>query len=257
MAAAKTAKREKRGGFAEAWAYYRDATQQPLYSLLFLFPIVIAYEAGAIMQRHSIWPQRTLVAQGVVQSILGWFGADTPWLSGAAVVLVVTLLTWHIFSGRTWRIRAWVLPAMALESVILTIPLFVNNRFAIGVVLHQALGDGSFDTLKSHFLLSIGAALYEELVFRLALLGLLMLLLHYSMNVPRAASAATAIVLSAIIFALCHVQPVGAERLEWGKFFVRVTAGAYLSLIFMMRGLGISSGCHAAFNLALVCGWSL
>lgn len=238
--------------WSEAWAYYRDATPLPLYSLLFLFPIVVAYEAGALMLRPSPWPNRDLVAQSVIQSLFGWFGAEVPWLSGAALVLVLTLLVWHVLSGRTWRVRLWVPLLMLVESVVLTVPLFVINRLGSAAVLQQAFGGGEFETLRELLVLGLGAALYEELVFRLALLGLLMLLLAHTLNLPRTIAIPVAIALGAVIFALCHVQPVGAEGWDTHRFLIRAAAGGYLSLVFMMRGLGVATGAHAAYDVILL-----
>jgi membrane protease YdiL (CAAX protease family) len=57
---------------------------------------------------------------------------------------------------------------------------------------------------------------------------------------------------AAAIFALCHVRPVGAEPFAWPTFLMRLAAGVYLSLIFIARGLGVATGCHAAYNLILL-----
>jgi hypothetical protein len=56
---------------------------------------------------------------------------------------------------------------------------------------------------------------------------------------------------AATLFAWCHYQPVGLDVFAWSTFLVRLAAGAYLTLVFIWRGLGIAVGCHAAFNLFL------
>ena len=38
-----------------------------------------------------------------------------------------------------------------------------------------------------------------------------------------------------------------------GAFGFRTIAGMYLAIVFWYRGYGPAAGCHAAYNVALVC----
>lgn len=224
---------------------YRLLTQQPLYCLLFLFPFVATYEFGALLLRPGAWPERHLVAQSLIQDLFGWFGATGFWLPGVALVL--TLLAWHVLSRNPWQVRGWVPAVMLIESLVLTIPLLVLNR-----VLLPAAAPVDASMLRAQIILALGAGVYEELVFRLFLITGLTVLFVAVFRVPLKVATWFVVALAALIFALCHVQPIGAETFRWTAFLMRLTAGAYLSLLFITRGLGISTGCHAAFNLILL-----
>lgn len=221
---------------------YAQATRQPLYVLLFLFPIVATYEFGALILRPATMPERDLVAQSLIQTALSFLGATGYLVPG--VLLLLTLLIWHILSGRNWSVLGWVFPLMLLESILLTAPLFVLGRLAL-----QAETGVS---LRNQVVLALGAGIYEEMVFRLLLVTGLMLLFEEFINLPRTIAAAAAIGLAALVFAACHVLPIGAEPFAWPIFLMRSAAGAYLALVFLTRGLGISVGCHAAYNLILL-----
>ncbi|MBK8914733.1 MAG: CPBP family intramembrane metalloprotease [Phycisphaerales bacterium] len=238
----------------QRWAYYRDATPLPLYSLIFIFPLVAVYEVGALMLRPTAWPERRLVAQGAMQSLFGWVGADAPWLSGAAIILVLTLLCWHIFSGGSWRVRVWVPAVMVVESIILCIPLLVIGRIGATMTLHQATSGTGFESLRADLILSLGAALYEEFVFRLAVLVIVLSALTHLFRTPRGVAMGGAVAVAAVIFALCHVRPVGAEEWDSVRMAVRLAAGAYLGIVFLLRGLGIAIGCHAAYDVVVLVG---
>lgn len=252
--AAGSAGRRKRSTVGERWAYYRDATPLPLYSLIFIFPLVAIYEVGALMLRPTAWPERRLVAQGAMQSLFGWIGADAPWLSGAAIILVVTLLCWHVFSGGSWRVRMWVPAVMIAESIALSIPLLVIGRIGATMALHQATSGASFESLRADLILSLGAALYEEFVFRLAVLVIVLSALTHLFRAPRGVAMAAAVAVAAAIFALCHVRPVGAEAWDGVRMAVRLAAGAYLGVVFLLRGLGVAVGCHAAYDVIVLVG---
>lgn len=211
--------------------------------MLLLFPLVATYEFGALVIAPTGPLRADLVAYGLIQGLLGWLGAGGFWLPG--VVLLLTLLIWHVLSGQPWRIRGWVLPLMLAESIFLAGPLLVLNRVALIASAPQA-------DLAARIMVAVGAGVYEELVFRLYLISGLTLLLVRVLRAPKQAALWLVVGLAAVIFALCHAQPIGAEAFAWRSFLMRLAAGVYLSLIFIGRGLGVATGCHAAYNLILL-----
>lgn len=222
---------------------YWQATREPMACLVFLLPLVVAYEMGALMLRPEVWPEQRLIAQSFIQKLVAWFGTDAFWVPGAA--LIITLLAWQFLSQSPWKLRGWVPPLMIVESLVLTIPLFVLGRLAL-----QALDTGAFDRqMRIQIVLALGAGVYEELVFRFYLITGLVALLTAGMKMPRQIAIATAVVAGALLFAICHFTPIGSEPFRWPIFFMFFTAGGYLATIFVLRGLGVSTGCHAAFNL--------
>jgi len=240
----KRSPKKSAGSAVTAPGGYWAATRQPLYCLLLLFPLVATYEFGTLIINPSGLSQPHLVAYGLIRGLLGWLGASGFWLPG--VVLLLTLLIWHILSRDSWQIRGWVLPLMLAESVALALPLFALNQVMLTAGQTQNAG------LALQIMVALGAGVYEELVFRLYLITGLTLLLVHLLRVPKRVSLWLVIGSAAAIFALCHVQPIGAEPFAWPTFLMRLAAGVYLSLIFIARGLGVATGCHAAYNLILL-----
>lgn len=210
--------------------------------LVFLFPLVAAYELGAVVLRPEAWPEQRLVAHSLIQQLGAWLGHDAVWIPGAALLL--TLVTWQVLSRASWRLRWWVPPLMIVESLALTPPLFV-----LGKLLQQASGNPAAEGLRVQIVLALGAGVYEELVFRLYLISALTGLLTVVCRVPRRVTLPIAVVLAALAFAGCHFGPVGSETFSWPLFMMLTVAGAYLSMIFAVRGLGVATGCHAAYNV--------
>ena len=89
----------------------------------------------------------------------------------------------------------------------------------------------------------------EELVFRLYLITMLMGLLTVVCRVPKRVALPIAVVLAALAFAGCHFGPIGSETFSWPLFVMLTVAGAYLAVVFAVRGLGVATGCHAAYNV--------
>ena len=225
------------------WRQYVRATQRPLYSLLFLLPLVVVYELAAWRMDDGTGGGRNLLAHSAIAGLLSWFGLVGVW--GPPVVLVVALLTWHYRRRDRWRVRWWVLPGMLGEGLVLAIPLLVFS--ALFQPPQPGVGGSHLQLVQG-----LGAGIYEELVFRLLLISGMTWLLVEVFRVWRPAATWTAVALAAVVFSLCHFAPIGAGPFAWGAFWFRVLAGVYLSVIFVGRGVGVSSGSHAAYNMLLV-----
>jgi membrane protease YdiL (CAAX protease family) len=103
--------------------------------------------------------------------------------------------------------------------------------------------------MATQVLSGIGAGIYEEFLFRLIAIGLLLVLTVDVLNAPRKPMVVVAIVLSSVVFSLSHF--LGAEHFHWGSFVFRALAGVYLAVIYVFRGFGIAVGTHACYNVAL------
>src|SRR5262245_31872121 len=169
---------------------YFDATREPLVCLVFLLPLVAAYELGALLLRPAADPERELVAASAILHVLAWFGAAGAWVPGVALLL--TLLLWHWASRKSWQIRAWHPLVMIGESIGVAPPLLVLSRLLLGPGgARPALG-----VLKVQAVYTLGAAIYEELLFRFILISVLLLLLVDVFRVPRTAAAIIAATLA-------------------------------------------------------------
>ena len=223
---------------------YRRSAREPINCLAFLVPLVVICEAGIWLTEPESGSQK-LVAQSVLRQFAAWFGTDAVWIPGAA--LLATLLIWQSWGKRSWRL-GWRTPLlMAVESVLLAVPLLVLGR-----LLQQGGDSGSAIGLPRLAAMAIGAGVYEELLFRFYLVGGLTLAIRYLFGILPAQAALAAAVLSSLAFAGCHFQPVGAEPFAWLGFTILTGAGLYLAIIFIGRGLGVATGCHVAYNVISV-----
>ncbi len=228
---------------------YYEGTQRPLQCLAFLFPMIIAYEAGLAIVHHgrAVTDQPDLAAQLLLSWFFSLFGATGYFLPGFALVAV--LLCWHVASRQSWKIEPTMLVGMFAESVLLALPLLTMNRLfdtdtLAAVANHSSVG--------VDLLLSIGAGIYEELVFRLMLISLLMLLLKDIGGMKQTPAVAFAVIISSLAFAAHHYKPIGGEDFATRDFAFRTLAGAYLAGVFVTRGFGIAVGCHAIYDIIVV-----
>jgi hypothetical protein len=246
--------------FDEGPPSYWVASKQPLPILSFLLPLIVAYEVGLALVLRSSEGVLTNKAHETVLQFFDTFGLPASgglFLGGA--VIVVVLLVWHVLTRTPWRFDLATTGLMAVESLLWTIPLIV-----LGVVIGSSMammapaggGAGPADlstmSIPERVAISVGAGLYEELLFRMLLIALLHTLLVDVGKVNSTAGAAIAIVISAIAFTVYH--PLGGP--DGGVAAHRVVfyflAGLYFGVVYVLRGFGIVVGTHALYDVLVV-----
>lgn len=231
--------------------HYWDITHRPLQCLVFLIPMVAAYELGMAVSHGNVpFEQRPgLAAQQLLFWFFSLFGVTGVYLPG--VLLIVILLGWHIASRHPWKVSGIGLAGMAGESMLLAIPfLLLNELIREAPVMQAVVGNGptsAFDDL----LLSVGAGLYEELVFRLIVISMLYMLLVDIARLREVTGVALAVILSSLMFSAHHFHPIGTEVWSTPKFAFYAACGAYLAAVFVLRGFGLAVGCHAFYDIAV------
>ncbi len=240
-----TRPRKKRAALSDS---YWDITHRPLQCLVFLLPLILAYEIGMAMI-HGQLPvddQPGLAARQLLQWLFSLFGVKSLYLPGVAVIFV--LLGWQIVSGNPWKVSWPCLLGMAAESVMLSIPVVLLNeliRRSSALMGVTKLAGAAFDNL----LLSIGAGIYEELVFRLVVIEILSLILIDIGRLRQVSGVALTVILSSLMFAAHHYPPIGADIWSTSEFAFRAAAGAYLAAVYVVRGFGLAVGCHVVYDI--------
>lgn len=214
--------------------------------------MVIAYEAGIIMLHGSTpeYARPSLAAKQILQWFFSLFGATGFYLPGAA--LLVVLFVMHIASHQPWKVLPQPLLGMAGESVLLAIPLLFLNRWLPSLwaitsasgVENARVADG-----LDNLLLSVGAGLYEEMVFRLIVITLITIVVVDIARVRQVTGVALAVIVSSLLFAAHHYHPIGADAWSSKEFAFRAAAGAYLAAVFVVRGFGLAVGCHVIYDV--------
>lgn len=230
--------------------YWQDA-KRPLSCLLFLLPLIVLYEVGVWMIAGA---EAASIRNGADYWMRSWLSAWGlgQWLLLPGLVIGV-LLSWHLARKYPWRIRPETMLGMLAESVLLAVLLM-----AVGQV-HQLLflcltSPESSPTVMlaindlSQAISFVGAGVYEEVLFRLLLLPV-MYAGFRMLECPRNFSAAMAAISTAFVFALAHHVGPNADAFNVFAFTFRLAAGTFFAAIFLLRGFGITVGCHAAYDL--------
>lgn len=252
--------RSKRNARRPQITSYWERTQWPLQSLYFLLPLIIGYEVGAVMLAGGENERLPAIyAERLLGRFFELFGVGGVYLPG--VLAVGLLLVLHFIRNDPWRPEGKLYVGMWVESLLWALPLFVLGTLVSGVphaamALAPTLAQQSIDHVPIPFaqgvVFSIGAGIYEELMFRVIAIALLHLLLDDLLALPKHIGQWGAIVGSSLLFAAYHF---GSDaQFDAARFVFYALAGLYFAILYVSRGFGIVAATHALYDVLAV--WS-
>jgi membrane protease YdiL (CAAX protease family) len=229
---------------------YLKRSETPLASLVFLLPLIVLYEFGtrqfAFDPTHHT--EQRIIAFNLMQDFFNWFGATGRYMPPLAVIGI--LLSVHIARNDPWQVKPGTLAGMALEGAAWGFPLLVLgsiwSRWATQY-LPLMTGGGDWRTL---FVLSLGAGIYEEMVFRLVALTILHMLFFDVLRMRKTAGYLLMVLISSLAFAFYHY--LGGEAFRWQSLVFRTGAGAYFAVLFLTRGFGVTAFSHSCYDLFVI-----
>jgi hypothetical protein len=229
---------------------YHRVTRSATYGVLSALPLFILYEAMIVAVNTGASRPVRIGAEVWLKDLLAMTGAR----GGLILVLIAVLsalAAYLVDRGKDIPVRGRYFAGIVGESVVyaIVVALLVSNLVAaLFAIIPPPTGD-----LWTQLALSIGAGLYEELLFRVLLVGGLALLFRPFFENPNAGYLLAAI-LGAGLFSLAHyVGPLG-DPFELASFAFRYLFGLALNVLFLWRGFGVAAWTHALYDVMVVTG---
>jgi membrane protease YdiL (CAAX protease family) len=231
----------KTGGFRGYLAGSRDLST----SVVLVIPLFLFYQIGVLLTgglRNGV--------DFVTNALFLLFDGN---LLAYGVFNLVVLAGFGVALGymrKQGNFAPRLIPYMLLESAIYavlfgSIVIALINAVGLGGLL--AAGDVPQKmTFVQKLVMSAGAGLYEEIVFRLFLMGGMFFAMTRFLNLPRVVAAAVAVLASSVIFSAAHHI---SEPFTMSAFTFRAFAGVLFALLFQARGFAIAAYTHALYDV--------
>ncbi|MBN2600635.1 MAG: CPBP family intramembrane metalloprotease [Candidatus Marinimicrobia bacterium] len=228
--------------------YWRQS-RSPFYSLLFALPMLIIYELMIFSFNHSDIIGLRNGADILFRQFFGMFNVYGFYLVGF-LVLTALLISYYFHNrqekNQQFNYQFFIL--MLLESVLFAFVMFIFVE-KIGSVL---LLDGFAPGRKELIVLALGAGVYEEFIFRVILISGFTFFLKDILRLHPVTSAVMAVVIASLIFSLFHYMGSLGDAFEIKSFLIRFVAGIFLSVLYVLRGYGITAYTHTIYDLLVI-----
>lgn len=215
--------------------------------MILVFPLLCIYQVGVLFTLPMLNGAdfvTTFLFQTLGLTTRGYlvFVAAVAVLFAAAVALLRRKQT---FNGRV------VLPVL-LESSIYALTmgsLIVLLMTRVLGIPPQLSGAIESQGIVGRIVMSIGAGVYEETVFRLGLMGALAAVLRGVFGLRRWFALAAALAVSSIAFSAMHHLPPYGDPVSLGVFTFRALAGVFFGALFWFRGFAVAVYTHTLYDI--------
>lgn len=235
---------------------YVSESRAPRYSILFALPLLLLYETSALLLTGSTVYGVRNGADVMLKSVFLAVGGRWGVMLFAAVLLGAgAWLVWRDQRRAGAPLERRYFGFMLAESTLYAAAF----GFVVGWLTALLLGGPRMLALQgvatldvpTQLVISVGAGIYEELLFRVVLVGLLVWVARRWLKLGPVSAAAVAVVAGALIFSAFHYIGAMGDTFTLQSFTFRFIAGLVFSAMYVTRGLGITAWTHALYDIGL------
>lgn len=213
---------------------------------IFILPLLVMYEVGIALYGSSIKNS----ADVMVKIPFAFFGRNGSLIFNMLVAIIFFIAVFRL--EKEHKLNFGIYFPMFFESFVYAIFLGPIVGRAAGYLAQYFLADPMPANKGMQIILSVGAGVYEEIVFRLILLTVLNLLFVRVFELNKITGIVLSVTIGSLIFSGIHYVGSLSYTFTSVSFIFRFLAGLVLSTIFMLRGLGIAVYTHAIYDVMLV-----
>ncbi|MED5435683.1 MAG: CPBP family glutamic-type intramembrane protease [SAR324 cluster bacterium] len=223
------------------WRFSRSA----YYSVVAALPLLVVYEILVILTRSRYWGIRN-AADMWIRTFLMAFDLQAQHLTFVMIAIAFALIPLAKTRSSGVKLKANYFLLMFAEAFAYSLVLGVALQYILRLSGLTAGGPGN--GALQNFALSLGAGLFEEIIFRVLLLNLLFFILSYVFK-SKVTTAVISVLAASFLFSLSHYIGSMADSWQLYSFMFRWIAGMLFTVLYFMRGFAITAYTHALYNI--------
>lgn len=224
-----------------------DNPRNLLTSLVLVFPLLCIYQIGVLFTLPMLNG-----ADFLTLLLFHTFGLGVRGYLVFMAAVIALFVASVALLRRKQRFNGRIVLPVLLESTIYALTMgsvivLVMTKL-LGISPQLSAGIES-QGLLTRLVMSIGAGVWEETVFRLGLLTGLVFLFERGFKLGRWAAVGGAFLISSLAFSAVHHVPPHGDPLSLGIFTFRALAGVFFALLFWFRGFAVAVYTHALYDI--------
>ena len=218
-----------------------------LTSLVLVFPLFLVYQFGVLFTLPMLNGADFLTVF-LFRNLGLSTGAYLAYTAAVAVAFVIAVALLR----RKQKFDPKLIVPVLVESAIYALTMGSLIVFVMTRVLHvspRLAGGIAGQGLGTRFVMSLGAGVWEETVFRLGIMTGAVVLLDRVLGLSRWLAVTIALLVSSVLFSAMHHIPPYGDPLQLGVFVFRVLAGCFFGMVYWLRGFAIAVYTHAIYDV--------
>lgn len=220
---------------------YYSQTRRPLPNLVVVGVLLLFYHVGAAFYGTEV----LLQAPQFLGKLFYMLGAPAAFLP--AIPILGVLFAQHLIHRDRWELHLHVIAGMIGEAILWTIPLIALSYVTARIEAGGGLGASGAARI---LLEATGAGVYEEFLFRMVLISMVLLLLVDVFGFKKESMTVLAVLAAGVFFSLCHFKNFqGGYYFSWRTMIFLTIAGILWGSMFLFRGFAIAVGSHLVWDV--------
>ena len=224
------------------WRYSRST----YYSVVMALPLLLAYELLIIYTQSNYWVRRN-AADVWIRTFLTAFDLKAQHLTFVMIGILLALIPIAKMRSKGISIKINYFFLMLLESFAYSVILGVVLQFIL-LRLGGLSASGFGNDVLQNIALSLGAGFFEEIVFRVLLLNLLLFLSKLFFKISLV-TVVFSVLVSSLLFSISHYVGSMADSWQLYSFMFRWIAGMLFTVLYFIRGFAITAYTHALYDI--------
>ena len=223
------------------WRFSRSA----YYSVVSALPLLVVYEILVIMTQSRYWGIRN-AADMWIRTFLMAFDLRAQHLTFVMIGIAFALIP--VAKTRSYGVKLKANFFLLMLAEAFTYSLLLGGVLQSILSLSGLAAGGPGNGALQNFALSLGAGLFEEIIFRVLLLNLLFFILNYIFK-NKVTTAVISVLAASFLFSLSHYIGSMADSWELYSFIFRWIAGMIFTVLYFIRGFAITAYTHALYDI--------
>ncbi|MCK5520978.1 MAG: CPBP family intramembrane metalloprotease [Candidatus Marinimicrobia bacterium] len=228
---------------------YLSSSKTPLYSLIYVLPAALFYEISIFIVNNSdiegVRNSADILFKRLIEQI-GFEGFEASILLFFIIFVAVSFVQGIKLKKGDFN---WVhFPLIIMESTLYAAFMVILFSYILraNVTLSGAVPE------FQHIVFSVGAGVYEEILFRGILLqGLIFLLARVEGSSAILMTLFSVLLTSLIFVGIHYIGPYG-DAFSFISFFIRFVASLILSGIYLWRGFALAAYSHIFYDIFVI-----
>ena len=223
------------------WRFSRSA----YYSVVSALPLLVVYEILVIMTQSRYWGIRN-AADMWIRTFMMAFDLRAQHLTFVMIGIAFALIP--VAKTRSYGVKLKANFFLLMLAEAFTYSLVLGGVLQSILRLSGLAAGGPGNGALQNFALSLGAGLFEEIIFRVLLLNLLFFLLNYIFK-NKVTTAVISVLAASFLFSMSHYIGSMADSWELYSFMFRWIAGMIFTVLYFIRGFAITAYTHALYDI--------